>query len=235
MTERTHAEKAVLLVDETLDDEDGEHCDDLMNVAAASHRAELFVTFPADATDRVGFGALGMGRQPHKRGIVVVGDTVGAHASDPDYDDPLAEDHVADASDLRALGQSISRFCQAWRDQGHEIGVCFDGLGDLLDANDAEDVFQFFHVLTNRLETVGATTHVHVDPEHVPERTRLTFEQLFDDTVHEEVELDALIPTSSGRASDDDVARAIGDDGEARTQRSTSEASDDDIADALPD
>jgi hypothetical protein len=234
MTERTVPEKAVLLVDETLDDEDGEHCDDLMNVAESSARAELFVTFATDATDRIGFGAVGMGRQPAKRGIVVVGDTMGAR-DDPDFTDPLAEASVASAADLRDLGQTISGFCRAWHDQGHEIGVCFDGLGDLLDANDPEPVFQFLHVLTNRLESVGATTHVHVDPDRVPERTRLTFEQLFDDTVHEEVELDGLIPTSSGRASDDEVAEAVGDDGDSPTKRSTSEASDDDIADALPD
>jgi len=234
MTERTVPEKAVMLVDETLDDEDGEHCDDLMNVAAADDRAELFVTFPADATDRIGFGAVGMGRQPAKRGIVVVGETVGAH-DDPDYADPLAEATVSSASNLRELGQTISRFCQAWHDQGHEVGVCFDGLGDLLDANDPEHVFQFLHVLANRLESVGATTHVHVDPDRVPERTRLTFERLFDETVHEEVELDGLIPTGSERASDDDVANAVGGDGGSPRDRSTGEASDDDIADALPD
>jgi len=223
-----------MLVDETLDDEDGEHCDALMNVADSNDRAELFVTFPAEATDRIGFGAVGMGRQPAKRGIVVVGDTMSAH-DDPDYTDPLAEATVSSASDLRCLGQTISRFCQAWHDRGHEIGVCFDGLGDLLDANDAEPVFQFLHVLTNRLESVGATTHVHVDPDRVPERTRLTFEQLFDETVHEEVKLDGLIPTGSGRASDDEVAEAVGGDDGSRTNRSTDEASDDDIADALPD
>ena len=234
MTERTVPEKAVMLVDETLDDEDGEHCDALMNVADSNDRAELFVTFPAEATDRIGFGAVGMGRQPAKRGIVVVGDTMSAH-DDPDYTDPLAEATVSSASDLRCLGQTISRFCQAWHDRGHEIGVCFDGLGDLLDANDAEPVFQFLHVLTNRLESVGATTHVHVDPDRVPERTRLTFEQLFDETVHEEVKLDGLIPTGSGRASDDEVAEAVGGDDGSRTNRSTGEASDDDIADALPD
>ena len=234
MTERTVPEKTVMLVDETLDDEDGEHCDALMNVAESNDRAELFVTFPADATDRIGFGTVGMGRQPAKRGIVVVGDTMSAH-DDPDYTDPLAEAAVSSANDLRELGQTISRFCRAWHDQGHEIGVCFDGLGDLLDANDAEPVFQFLHVLANRLETLDATTHVHVDPDRVPERTRLTFERLFDETVHEEVELDALIPTSSERASDDDVANAVGGDRGGRTDRSTGEASDDDIADALPD
>jgi hypothetical protein len=223
-----------MLVDETLDDEDGEHCDNLMNVAAAGDRAELFVTFPTDATERVGFGTVGMGRQPAKRGIVVVGETVGAH-DDPDYTDPLAEASVSSANDLRELGQTISRFCQAWHEQDHEIGVCFDGLDDLLDANDPEPVFQFLHVLTNRLESVGATMHVHVDPNRVPERTRLTFEQLFDETVHEEVDLDGLIPTGSERASDDDVANAVGGDVDSHSKRATGEASDDDIADALPD
>ena len=234
MTERTVPAKTVMLVDETLDDEDGEHCNALMDVTESNDRAELFVTFLADATDRIGFGTVGMGRQPAKRGIVVVGDTMGAH-DDPNYTDPLAEAAVSNANDLRELGQTVSRFCRAWHDQGHEIGVCFDGLGDLLDANDAEPVFQFLHVLANRLESVGATTHVHVDPDRVPERTRLTFEQLFDETVHEEVELDGLIPTSSERASDDDVANAVGGDGGSRSERSTGEASDDDIADALPD
>jgi hypothetical protein len=235
MTERTTTEKVVMLVDETLDDEDGEHCDDLMNVAGATDRAELFVTFPADATDRVGFASLGMGRQPAKRGIVLVGDSVGVHTSDPNYTEPLAEAYVDSPTDLRTLGQTISECCRAWHDQGHEIGVCFDGLADLLAANDPEPVFQFFHVLTSRLESVGATTHVHVDPDRVPERTRLTFEQLFDETIHEEVELDALIPTSTGRASDDDVADAVGDTGRAHDEHATGEASDDDIADALPD
>jgi len=224
-----------MLVDETHDDEDGEHCDELMDVAQASDRAELFVTFPTDPTDRVGFTALGMGRQPAKRGVVVVGDTVGGHSSDPDYTEPLAEDYVTSASDLRGLGQSISQFCQAWNDQGYDIGVCIDGLHDLLATNDAEPVFQFFHVLTNRLEAVGATTHVHVDPDRVPQRTRLTFEQLFDETRHEEVELDGLIPSGSDRASDADVANAVGDDGSDHQRRSTNEANDDDIADALPD
>jgi hypothetical protein len=234
MTERTVPEKAVMLVDQTLDDEDGEHCDHLMNVAKSTDRAELFVTFPTDATDRIGFGAVGMGRQPAKRGIVVVGDSMSAH-DDPDFTDPLAEASVANPSDLRGLGQTISRFCQAWHDQGHEVGVCFDGLQDLLDANDAEPVFQFLQVLTKHLGSVGATTHVHVQPDHVPERTRLTFEQLFDEIVHEEVELDGLIPTNSERASDDDVANAVGDDAGSRSEHSTGEASDDDIADALPD
>lgn len=228
MTERTITEKSVLLVDETLDDEEGEHCDALMNVATADNRAELFVTFPADATERVSFANVGMGRQPTKRGIVTVGEHVGATA-DPDYAEPLVEDTVTSAGNLRGLGQTISQFCQAWHEQGHAIGVCIDGLGDLLDANDPEPVFQFLHVLTGRLESVGATTHVHVDPDRVDQRQRMTFEQLFDETTHEEVELDHFIPSGSSHASDDDVANAL------ENNTDTDELTDDDIADVLPD
>jgi hypothetical protein len=228
MTERTVTEKAVLLVDETLDDEEGEHCDALMDVSSADDRAELFVTFPADATERVSFANVGMGRQPAKRGIITVGEHVGT-TTDPDYTEPLVEDTVSSASNLRGLGQTISEFCQAWHEQDHAIGVCIDGLGDLLDANDPEPVFQFLHVLTGRLESVGATTHVHVDPDRVGQRHRMTFEQLFDETQHEEVELDHFIPSGSARASDDDVANALENDGHI------DEATDDDLADVLPD
>lgn len=235
MTERTIDTKAVMLVDETHDDEDGEHCDALMDVAASSDRAECFVTFPTDATDLTGVANLGMGRQPAKRGHITVGERVTAATTDPDFDDPIVEASIASAGNLRDLGATISEFCQAWHERGYEIGVCIDGIGPLLDATDAQQVFQFFHVLLGRLEAVGATVHVHVDPERVPEPTRMTFEQLVDETRHEEVELAHLMPSGSNRASDDDVADAVGDDTTTRGSNSSSEASDDDIADALPD
>lgn len=236
MTERTVEKKSVLLVDETHDDEEGEHCDALMDVTAASDRAELFVTFPTDPTDIVGFGNLGMGRQPAKRGQITVGESVGASTDDdPDFEEPIVETTISNAGNLRGLGATISEFCQAWRREGYEIGVCIDGLETLLEENESEQVFQFLHVLLERLDAVGATTHVHVDPEGIPERAQMTFEQLFDETVHEEVELDHLMPSGSNRASDDDVANAVGGDTTTRNDGKNSEASDDDIADALPD
>lgn len=231
MTERKVEPKSVLLVDETLDDEAGEHCDDLMDVAPATDRAELFVAFPSDATKLVGFGNLGMGRQPDRRGIVTVGDRVGA-TGDPDFTEPLVEDAVADASDLEAIGGTISRFCRAWHDQGYAVSVCIDGLADLLDANAREPVFQFLHALGGRVDAVDATMHVHADPDAVDQRTLLTFEQVFDETRHEEVALDQFIPSGASHASDGDVADAIED---GRPRRRDDDASDDDIADALPD
>jgi len=232
MTERDVEPKSVLLIDETLDDEAGEHCDGLMDVAPSTGRAELFVTFPSDATQLVGFGNVGMGRQPDRRGIVTVGERVAATGGDPDFTEPLVEDAVADASDLEAIGATVSRFCGAWHDQGYAVSVCIDGLEDLLDANDREPVFQFLHALAGRLDALDATVHVHVDPDAVEQRTRLTFEQLFDETLHEEVALDQFIPSGASHASDGDVADAI-DDG--RPRRRGDDASDDDIADALPD
>jgi len=232
MTEREVEPKSVLLVDETLDDETGEHCDALMDVAASTDRAELFVTFPSDATELVGFANLGMGRQPDRQGVVTVGERVGATGGDPDLTEPLVEDAVADATDLEAIGGTVSRFCRAWYDQGYAIGVCIDGLEDLLAANDRERVFQFLHALAGRLDAVDATVHVHADPDAVDQRTLLTFEQAFDETTHEEVELDQFIPTGASHASDGDVADAIDDGG---SRRRDEEASDDDIADALPD
>ncbi|MFC4405254.1 DUF7504 family protein [Haloarchaeobius iranensis] len=245
--------RTVLLLDEMAEDEAGEHCDGLMGVPAADQRAELVVSFPEDVTDRLDFSSLSGGRQPTKRGIVTVGETMqAAGAGRPDFTDPLVEQTVADPTDLQQLGEVVSQFCSVWDDAGYDIVVCFDSLTDLLAANDPAVVFQFCHVLSGRLESVGAVAHFHLDPNAHSQQLQLTFEQMFDETLVEEIDVEHLVPGGSSRASDADVARetetvelddpdetpAANDDAagdSAPAARQSGEASDDDIADALPD
>jgi hypothetical protein len=245
--------RTVLLLDEMAEDEVGEHCDGLMGAPAADQRAELVVSFPEDVTDRLDFSSLSGGRQPEKRGIVTVGETMqAAGAGRPDFSDPLVEQTVADPTDLQRLGEVVSQFCDVWDDAGYDIVVCFDSLTDLLAANDPEVVFQFCHVLSGRLESVDAVAHFHLDPNAHSQQLQLTFEQIFDETLVEEIDVEHLVPGGSSRASDADVARetetvelddpdevaAANDDSAADSApaaRQSGEASDDDIADALPD
>ncbi|WP_267641114.1 DUF7504 family protein [Haloarchaeobius amylolyticus] len=199
--------RTVLLLDETTASESGEHCDDLMHVCRADRRAELVVSFPGDVTDGVDFGSLSGGRQPAKRGSITVGETFRAvGAGEPDFSDPIVEDTVADPTDLQTLGQTISRFCEVWNDAGYEIAVCFDSLTDLLRANDAEIVFKFCHVLASRLTAAGAVAHFHLDPGAHSQQLELTFEQIFDETRMEEIDVEHLVPSRRSRASDTDVA-----------------------------
>ncbi|WP_439027799.1 DUF7504 family protein [Haloarchaeobius sp. DT45] len=199
--------RTVLLLDETTASESGEHCDELMHVCEAGRRAELVVTFPRNATDSIDFGSLSGGRQPAKRGIITVGETIrSVGAGEPDFSDPIVEDTVADPGDLQSLGQKISRFCQIWADGGHGISVCFDSLTDLLAENDPEVVFKFCHVLGRRLTSVGAVAHFHLNPNDHSQQLQLTFEQIFDDTMFEEIDVEHLVPTRRSHASDNDVA-----------------------------
>jgi hypothetical protein len=250
-------QRTVLLLDEMAEDEVGEHCDGLMGGPAADQRAELVVSFPENVTDRLDFSSLSGGRQPTKRGIVTVGETMqAAGAGRPDFSDPIVEQTVADPTDLQRLGEVVSQFCGVWDDAGYDIVVCFDSLTDLLATNDPEVVFQFCHVLSGRLESVDAVAHFHLDPNAHGQQLQLTFEQIFDETLVEEIDVEHLVPGGSSRASDADVARetetvdlddpdevtAANDDDatgstaeSASTTRQSGEASDDDIADALPD
>ncbi|WP_435334581.1 DUF7504 family protein [Haloarchaeobius sp. TZWWS8] len=205
---RARSHRCTLLLDETTDDEAGEHCDRLMTVCEAARRAELVVTFAKDVTDSLDLGALSSGRQPAKRGVITVGETMRTVTTgDPDFSEPIVETAITDPSDLQGLGRRISQFCQVWRGAGYELSVCFDSLTALLEANDPEIVFQFCHVLAGRLRSAGATAHFHLDPNAHGQRLQLTFEQIFDQTLHEEIDIEQLVPTRRSRASDRDVAR----------------------------
>ncbi|WP_435360175.1 DUF7504 family protein [Haloarchaeobius sp. DFWS5] len=261
MTEEARAgdPRCVLLLDEMTAGEAGEHCDRLMHVCESKRRAELVVSFATESTDTLDFAGLSGGRQPAKRGAITVGETIRTVSTgEPNFADPLVEAAVSDPSDLQELGQRISQFCQVWTDAGYEISVCFDSLSGLLAANETEVVFQFCHVLAGRLRSVGAVAHFHLDPNSHGQHRQLTFEQIFDETVLEEIDAEHLVPTRRSRATDRDVAdstetltladptetTSAGDsttgstaESETRTKQASSsgEASDEDIADALPD
>ncbi|WP_435348172.1 DUF7504 family protein [Haloarchaeobius sp. HRN-SO-5] len=256
MSDRDTDPRTVLLLDETTESETGEHCDALMRGFDSPRRAELVVSFPDDVTDRLDFSAASGGRQPAKRGFVTVGETMqAAGASDPDFGDHLVERAVPDPTDLQDLGQTVSRFCRAWSDAGYDVVVCFDSLTDLLVANDPELVVRFCHALSGRLDSVGAVAHFHLDPNEHAQDLQLTFEDLFDETLVEEVDVDRLVPTRRRRASAADVARktetldlddpadgtdadttdgTVHDEPASRPTRS-GQASDDDVSDAVPD
>jgi len=231
---------SVLLRDDTTDDALGHYCEQSLMAGTASDRAELLVTFP-DQGDPIGFDGQHNSRQPAKRGVVAVSDSVEARriaAEDPDFSEPVITDAVVDRADLRSLGVKISRYCQVLAEGGYDITVCVDGLTDLLAVNDPEDVFQFTHALTQRLDAVDAVAHFHVDPTAHDEKLLRTFEKVFEG-VFVEIEPDesTLDTADRTRATDSEVARSAGGgetDSSVRDD-SGSEATDDDIAEALDD
>lgn len=244
MTDPLVESGATLLLDDLPDDAEGHYCDESLSSGVAADRAELRVTFPDDVTERIGFGD--NGRQPAKRGIVVVGDVMEARrlaTEEPDFSDPVAMDAVPDRSDLQSLGTTISRFAEVWAEGGYDITVCFDSLSDTLAACEPDAVFQFCHVLSKRLDAVGAVSHFHVDPDRHDDQLLATLQEVFEGVVTEfEADAAALdVRQTSRRSTDGDVARAAGtveddeESGDRSRSESSEEATDDDIADALPE
>lgn len=238
-------------------------CDTLLDVGEATNRAELSVRFPQDITDRTRLDTGTTGRQPEKRGEIIVGDVLrSADPTEPDFDAPVATDIVEDPTALTEIGSSVSEFCETWSSDGHRIVLCFDSISGLLVHSDPEVVFQFLHTLLGRLAETEAVTHFHIDPEERDEQLIATYSSLFDEIVDPE-NADALIdeskledrgataeaslsdgiPATSGssQASDSDIAARMDDDiedAESSTSTETTksgdaEATDDEIADRL--
>jgi len=238
--------------------DDLEACTACLEHGASGERAELTVEFPAaDAAD-VGFGDRDR-PEPATKGLIAVGDRMRSAAPDdrggPSFDGPVAQDAIADPTNLQRLGTSVSEFCQRWDDEGYDIRVCFHSLTALLEHASPEVVFQFCHVLTERLDSVDADAHFHLDPGEHPDDVLDTVDSLFDATVDEAPDAtgdapDATggeegSPAAPGEASDDDV-HAVADDwnddasysivgDDADRPDDVTEATDDEIADRLPD
>lgn len=84
---------------------------------------------------------------------------------------------------LTDIGIIVSSFIQDFRTRGFEqIRVVVDSLSMLLPYNDLESLFQFTHVLAERIDDVGGLgLYVLEAPAHDPE-DRETLRQLFDAT-----------------------------------------------------
>lgn len=140
----------------------------------------------------------------------------------PSFAGPIAVDTIDDPRDLSAIGLSISRFCEHWvsNDGIERITVCFRSLDTAISYTSPKKVFQFAHVLTNRLSSVGATAHFHFDPTTHDDRIVATFGSIFDEVV-----CDDSVDGSPSEATDDEVAAVLEEWGEDVNTVSTSGSS----------
>jgi hypothetical protein len=224
-----------------------ETCTACLDSGDPDRRAELTVRYPSESVEQSGFGDHGR-MQPAKKGLISVGDTMRSGSatenSDPDFTGAVAQDAIADPTNLQRLGTSVSEFCQHWDDRNYDIYVCFDSLSALLEYTKPEVVFQFCHVLTKRLESVDATAHFHLDPDEHDDETVATFQSIFDSTIGQETQANTL-EVDYEEASDDEIAALAEGWGEEASYSivgdtddrpdEVSEATDDDIEQMLAD
>jgi hypothetical protein len=231
-------------------DDHGSTCTACLNRGDPNGRAELTVTYPSTSAEESGFGDHDR-VQPAAKGLISVGDTMrsatavaGGDDSGPSFTGAVAQDAISDPENLQKLGTSISEFCQQWNAEGYDIHVCFDSLSALLEHTSPEVVFQFCHVITKRLESVGALAHFHLNPSEHADETVATFQSIFDETVGVETQAQTM-DVDYEEATDDEIAALaenwseeasysiVGDTYDRPDQ--VTEATDDDIEDVLAD
>lgn len=87
---------------------------------------------------------------------------------------------VSSPGDLTGLGVRIGQALSAWADDDEPVELCFHSLTTLLQYADERAAFRFCHALTRHLAASGASSHFHLDPAVVDERTLATLSSLFD-------------------------------------------------------
>ncbi|MFP8890881.1 hypothetical protein ACLI4U_14100 [Natrialbaceae archaeon A-CW2] len=214
-------------------------CQTLCHHEKGSQTAALRVTFSSDTLENSPHGTA----NPTKIGAISVGDvlrgattarsTGGTHG-EPDFTGDVVFDAITDPTDLSAIGVSVSRFCEQWGSE-YQLTVCFQSLDALLNHAPPKTVFQFIHVLTNRLSSVDALAHFHLDPGAHEDRIVSTFGSIFDEVV-----VDDSVHSDVPQATDEDIAALLGewdDPTEWATIEPTvgQEATDDDVARVLED
>lgn len=171
-----------------------------------------------------------------KLGLLTVGNVLTDDGADsaPEFTEPVVSDTVTDPTDLSEIGVAVSRFCKHWDENDEAITVCFDSLDALLRHTSPKDVFQFTHVLTNRLSSVDSYAHCHFDPTRHEDRVVSTFGTIFDSVVVAD-DADDTLP----EATDEEVASLLAEweDESALAltpdPESVSEATDEEIAQTL--
>ena len=87
---------------------------------------------------------------------------------------------VSSPGDLTGLGVRIRQALSAWGDTPEAVELCFHSLTTLLQYVDERAAFRFIHAVTRHVASVGASSHFHLDPGVVSERTVRTLSSLFD-------------------------------------------------------
>jgi hypothetical protein len=122
-----------------------------------------------------------MGARPKRCTIVSVDETtrsVSGDATRTVHRGPNTVACLKSPTDLTGLGITISEYLA---DEGSDHTVLtFDSLTVLLQYVDLQRAFRFFHVLANRVQTVGATAYYHMDPGAHDDQDVATLTSLFD-------------------------------------------------------
>lgn len=87
---------------------------------------------------------------------------------------------VGSPGDLTGLGVRIRQVLSSWEGRPEPVELCFHSLELLVEYVGDRAMFRFCHAVTRHIRSTGATSHFHLDPDAVGERTVNTLTPLFD-------------------------------------------------------
>lgn len=178
---------SVLLLVPSMEPADDECCAELLWRGDVEDKNVLSVTLTDSPDDRMAAWDVHADGQPAETAFVDVGDrTRSVAAKDASIEVPgrdITIETVSSPGDLTGMGMRVSEILSRWAGDGNEVVVCFHSLTALLQFVDLQRAFQFLHVLTARIDNVGATSHFHMDPTAHDERDINTLTSLFDAVV----------------------------------------------------
>jgi len=171
----------ILLLSPSLGQHGKTACITLLGRAPPDQTNVLSITYSESARKFVDRWVDHAGGPPVRGGIITVGDAGGG------IDDPTwAVRGLENAGDLTGLGIKLSELLSGMDDAAGEdeaITVCFNNITTLLQYADLQRTFRFLHVVTGRVETIGAVAHYHLDPDAHDKQTLATLKGLFDAVV----------------------------------------------------
>ncbi len=129
---------------------------------------------------------------PESEGTVGIVDCVTAHQGRTPPNDERTR-YAASPADFTGIGTAFAALIKEFTADGAtQIRVLVDSLSLLLPYANLQAVFEFMHVLTNRIADIDALgLHVIETPAHTPEEVQ-TLSQLFDAKI--DVEDNAVVP-----------------------------------------
>jgi hypothetical protein len=115
-----------------------------------------------------------LGDPPAAAAVVTTPDSF---AGDPP--DGVAVETVSSPADATGIGMQVTKYLNDWQDDDAAVVVSLDSLTLVLQYVSVETLYRFLHVLTGRLDAVGATGLFFLDPTTQDETTVNTLKTLF--------------------------------------------------------
>lgn len=164
-------------------------CANLLLSKSASGGKLVFVTATQSPDDRIKAWQSHVTTElPPRIGIVNLGGDSRTGAGDPTITvdrggSEIRVETIQNPGNLTRIGISLTSLLTDWPPENDQVVICFDSLTSLLQYVEVRTLYQFLHVLTRQVNTLGGLAHYHLDPTAHDEQTVNQLMSLFDGIV----------------------------------------------------